>query len=146
MSILRTVSYESRFRLTPPRAIASCASLNSIPISFSAVCNISLVIRGGGVGEGEGEGVGTGVGLGVCATEEIEKVEAANPATPNAGRVLTNARRSNAGFEPLVFCLGRWSILFFIRTPYYLIIVLVPIPGTLASPYFIRKTFALPNL
>jgi hypothetical protein len=47
---------ESRFRLTPPSAIASCASVSSMPISFSAWCIISLVMRGAGVGDGLGDG------------------------------------------------------------------------------------------
>ena len=104
-------------------------------------------MRGGGVGEGDGEGVGKRVGLGVCATAEGEKLETAKPATPNAGSVLTNARRSNALLESLAFGFGRPSAFFLISfSRYYLIIVPLPIPGTLGAPYFIYKTLALPNL
>lgn len=108
-------------------------------------------MRGGGVGEGAGEGagegVGTGVGLGVCATADGEKLETAKPAIPNAGSVLTNARRSNALLESLAFGFRLPSAFFLISiSRYYLIIVPLPIPGTLGAPYFIRKTLALPNL
>ena len=72
---------------------------------------MSLVIRGAGVGDadGEGEGVCAGVGLGVCPTDESGNVDAAKPATPIAGSVLTNVRRSYPLFELSSFGL-RWPI------------------------------------
>src|SRR6185369_6824484 len=89
-SILRIVSYESRLRLTPASAIASCASVNSMPISFSAWCIISLVMRGAGVGDGLGEGVGDGDA--VCARASNGSFDATRPAAPSAGRLLTKFR------------------------------------------------------
>src|SRR5262249_34094966 len=91
MSSLRFVSYESRFRLTPLRAIASCASVSSIPISFSAACIISLVMRSGGVGDGLGEGIG--VGDGGWARASDCPFEATRPTAPSAGSSLTKFRR-----------------------------------------------------
>src|SRR5215204_3164874 len=85
-------SYESRLRLTPPSAIASCASVSSIPISFSAWCIISLVMRGAGVGDGLGDG--TGVGEGVCARASSGSFVAVRPAAPRAGSSFTKVRRS----------------------------------------------------
>src|SRR5215216_3132341 len=96
MSIFLIASYESRLRLTPPRAIASCASVSSIPISFSAWCIISLVMRGVGVGDGLGEGVGDGV----CARASIGNFDAVKPAAPSAGSTLRNFRLL---FEVLFF-------------------------------------------
>src|SRR5437660_12551896 len=64
-----------------------------MPISFSAVCSISFVMRCG-VGDGDGDGKGVGVGVGVCAAAGSERLDAATPAAPSAGRSLTNARRS----------------------------------------------------
>src|SRR5690349_19821081 len=90
MSIFLIASYESRLRLTPPSAIASCASVSSIPISFSAWCIISLVIRGAGVGDGLG--VGVGVVVGVWARASSGSVEAVKPAAPSAGSTLRNFR------------------------------------------------------
>src|SRR6185503_18363299 len=106
-----------------PSAIASCASVSSMPISFSAVCIISLVMRGVGVGEG----------LGVCASASIGSFVAARPAAPMAGSSFTKARR-----VVLVF-------LIFLTTDYtderqiYLFmgsIVPVPTPCVLDFPYF----------
>ena len=95
-------------------------------------------MRGAGVGEGDGEGVCAGAGLGVWAKDDKGNDEAARPATPNAGSVLTKLRRSS-------FCL-RWRfVLFFICFSAYLIIVPVPTPWVLRAPYFTFKTFALPK-
>src|SRR6185369_14435798 len=94
MSIFLTVSYDSRFRLTPPRAIASCASVSSMPINFSAWCIISFVMRGAGVGDGLGDGVGDGADDGVCASASSGNRVAATPATPRAGSSFTKFRRS----------------------------------------------------
>src|ERR1043165_6294051 len=87
-SILRIVSYDSRLRLTPPSAIACCASVSSMPISFSAWCIISLVTRGAGVGDGLGEDVGDGV----WASASTGNFDAMRPAAPSAGRLLTKFR------------------------------------------------------
>src|SRR6185369_12726586 len=106
-SILRMVSYESRLRLTPPSAIASCASLSSMPISFSAWCIISFVMRGAGVGDGLGDGDGEGV----CASASSGSFEAVRPAAPRAGRSFTKVRRSTRGFELLFFFIGLVRIL-----------------------------------
>jgi hypothetical protein len=77
----------SRLRLTPPSAIASCASVSSMPISFSAWCIISFVMRSGGVGDGLGEdGCGTGL------RERVERqLVAATPAAPGPEAVLQSA-------------------------------------------------------
>jgi len=57
---------------------------------------MSFVIRkGGGDGDGDGDGVGDGVGVGVCASDGRESLAAAIPATPMAGRTLTNERLSS---------------------------------------------------
>src|SRR5437763_8417562 len=69
--------------------MVSCASVNSIPISFSALWIISLVIRRGGVGEGRGEGDG----VGICASAFNGVFDTTRPAAPAAGRSLTKLRR-----------------------------------------------------
>src|ERR1041384_2214407 len=91
-SIFLFASYASRLRLTPPSAIASCASVSSIPINFSVARIISLVTRNGGVGEGLGDGAG--VGVGVCASTSSGNFVAVNPATPTAGSSFTKVRLS----------------------------------------------------
>src|SRR5690349_22457145 len=58
-----------------------------MPISFSAWCIISLVMRGAGVGEG------TGVGEGVWASASSGNFVAAILAAPRAGSSFTKARR-----------------------------------------------------
>src|SRR5712691_8324979 len=70
--------------------MSSCLSLNSMPISFSALCIMSFVMRPG-VGDGRGEG--DGVGVGVCATALNGRLATVNPAAPAAGRSLTKVRR-----------------------------------------------------
>ena len=59
-------------------------------------------MRGAGVGDGAGEAVGEaaggGVGVGVCANDASGRLDAANPATPSAGNVFTNVRRSRSVF------------------------------------------------
>ena len=52
-------------------------------------------MRGAGVGDGDGSGVGEGV----WATDGSDSFEAAKPATPRAGKALTNERRSSPCFE-----------------------------------------------
>src|SRR6185369_18092229 len=61
-----------------------------MPISFSAWCIISLVMRGAGVGDGLGEGVGDGDA--VCARASNGSFDATRPAAPSAGRLLTKFR------------------------------------------------------
>src|SRR2546425_13210759 len=73
-----------------------------MPISFSAVCSISFVMRCG-VGDGDGDGKGVGVGVGVCAAAGSERFDAARPAAPSAGRSFTNARRSRPTSAPFGF-------------------------------------------
>src|SRR5215216_6092127 len=90
MSSFLFVSYASRLRFTPPSAIASWASVSSMPISFSAWCIISLVMRGVGVGDGLGEG--TGVGDGVWARASRGNFVAVRPAAPRAGSSFTKVR------------------------------------------------------
>src|SRR5260370_19620976 len=70
--------------------MSSCLSLNSMPISFSALCIMSFVMRPG-VGDGRGEG--RGVGVGVCAIAFKGRFATVNPAAPAAGRSLTKVRR-----------------------------------------------------
>src|SRR5712692_2266126 len=70
--------------------MSSCLSLNSMPISFSALCIMSFVMRPG-VGDGLGEG--SGVGVGVCAIAFNGRLATVNPAAPAAGRSLTKVRR-----------------------------------------------------
>src|SRR5262245_46107235 len=65
-----------------------------MPISFSAVCNMSFVMRGAGVGDGKGVGVGEGV----WARAGSVSFEAAKLASPRAGKTLTNERRSSPWF------------------------------------------------
>src|SRR5438046_1575000 len=65
--------------------MVSCASVNSMPISFSALCIISLVILRDGVGEGDG--------VGICARAFNGDFETAKPAAPAAGSSLTKLRR-----------------------------------------------------
>src|ERR1041385_1310934 len=61
-----------------------------MPISFSALCIISLVMR---IGVGEGLGVGEGVGVAVCASAFSGAFETASAAAPAAGSALTKLRR-----------------------------------------------------
>src|SRR5690349_7803926 len=98
-SILRMVSYESRLRLTAGSAIASCASVSSMPISFSAWCIMSLVMRGAGVGDGLGDGVGDRV----WANAPIGNFDATRLAAPSAGRLLTKFRLAMFALGVLVF-------------------------------------------
>src|SRR5712691_4241550 len=70
--------------------MSSCLSFNSMPISFSALCIMSFVMR---PGVGDGRGKGDGVGVGVCATALNGRFATVNPAAPAAGRSLTNVRR-----------------------------------------------------
>src|SRR5260370_16248619 len=60
-----------------------------MPISFSALCIMSLVMRGAGVGDGRGEGDG----VGVCASAFSGDFDTASPAAPAAGSSLTKLRR-----------------------------------------------------
>src|SRR2546427_12955327 len=60
-----------------------------MPISFSALCIMSLVMRGAGVGDGRGEGDG----VGVCASPFSGDFDTASPAAPAAGSSLTKLRR-----------------------------------------------------
>src|SRR2546426_2471744 len=88
--------------------MASCASFNSIPINFSALCIISLVMRGTGVGDGDGEG--RGVGVGVCAAAGNERLDETSPAAPTAGSSFTNVRRSTPPASRLTLSLsGRFD-------------------------------------
>src|SRR5437667_9488337 len=59
-----------------------------MPISFSALCIISFVIR-----IGIGDGVGDGVGVGVWANVFSGAFETTSAAAPAAGRTLTKLRR-----------------------------------------------------
>src|SRR5438132_13585088 len=61
-----------------------------MPISFSAWCIISLVMRSG-VGDGRGEGEAAGVG--VWANVVNGDFETASPAAPAAGSSFTKLRR-----------------------------------------------------
>src|SRR6266404_6539954 len=79
--------------------MSSCLSLNSRPISFSALCIMSFVMRPG-VGDGRGEGIGVGVGVWAIAFKG--RFATVNPAAPAAGRSLTKARR----LMPRFFCAG----------------------------------------
>src|SRR5215217_1595845 len=113
-----------------------------MPISFSAWCIISLVMRGAGVGDGEGRGVGDGV----CASASSGNFDTARPVAPRAGSSLTKVRL------PTFLLLARvFSALFFfmvIGSPGYLFIgtiVPVPTPCVLGFPYFCFTTFAFPN-
>src|SRR6266446_1998075 len=92
-SILRTTSKLSSERLTPGRAMSSCLSVNSIPITFSALCIMSLVMR-----KGVGDGRGDGNGVGVWAIAFKEELDTTSPAAPAAGRSLTKDRRSSPDF------------------------------------------------
>ncbi len=65
--------------------------MKSSPMIFSAVCSISVEIRGVGVGDGAGDA--SGVGLGVCAIEVKGICVAARAAAPNAGSDWTKLRR-----------------------------------------------------
>src|SRR5213593_3368571 len=62
-----------------------------MPMSFSALCIMSFVMRS--VGGGEGWGIGEGVGVGVCAIIFSGEPDTARPAAPAAGRSLTKDRR-----------------------------------------------------
>src|SRR5882672_5585262 len=78
--------------------MSSCLSVNSIPINFSALCIMSLLMRKG-VGDGRGEG--DAVGVGIWASAFKGKPETVKPAAPAAGRSLTNERRPMLRFfEP----------------------------------------------
>src|SRR6266568_1508489 len=81
--------------------MSSCLSVNSMPISFSASCIMSLVIR-----IGAGDGRGDGVGVAVCASAFSGELETASPAAPAAGRSLTKVRRSNALVSLGLLCPG----------------------------------------
>ena len=61
-----------------------------MPISFSALCIISLVMRSG-VGDGRGEGEAAGVGIWANAVNG--DFETARPAAPAAGSSFTKLRR-----------------------------------------------------
>ena len=111
ISIFLLASYASRLRLTPPRAIASCASVSSMPISFSVWCIISFVMRGAGVGDGLGDG--SGVGEAVWANASSGNFETPRPAAPSAGRSFTNVRRPT-----VVLLLRVLEILFFFMIVY----------------------------
>src|SRR5262245_54520434 len=68
-----------------------------MPISFSAWCIISCVMRSGGVGDG------LGVGDGVCASASSGRFVAANPAAPRAGSSFTKLRRSTFVLRGFLF-------------------------------------------
>src|SRR2546421_903013 len=116
MSIFRSVPYPSRLVLTLLSAIASWASVSSMPINCSVFRNISLFTRKG-VGEGDGiavgDGDGKGDGEGVCVAAFSGRFAAATPAAPRAGRSATNARRSMP-LETFVRLVG--GVFFFIAS------------------------------
>jgi len=99
--------------LTPDTAIASCASVNSMPINLSVTCNISLVIRGAGVGDACGAGAARLVGL--CASEFNGSLVATIPAAPIAGSNFTKVRRLEDVFSCDCFLFG--SVLRFTDFP-----------------------------
>src|SRR5436190_20553332 len=128
--------------------MSSCLSLNSRPISFSALCIMSLVMRPG-VGDGRGEGIG--VGVGVCAIAFNGRFATVSPAAPAAGRSLTKARR----LIELRFDFSIESSLVVLPTRYRRRYTQEPslTVGLLTrsahsyfvgAPYFIFTTFALP--
>ena len=104
--------------------------------------------------EGVGDGKGVGVGEGVWAMVGSDSLEAAKPATPRAGKTLTNERRSRPCFGSrlldsvfpvcvfFVFTKAPFEDLFAVSQR---IIVPVPTPCMLSFPYLSFTTLAFPN-